>query len=143
MGDSENPVNLWRWGADHTDKVVELNAKGSDLQEFQAETGQEVHGEATYHLGQYRMVMKRALSTPDNQDIQFRPGQFIPMGFFVWDGSNHETGKQMAMSSWYFLLLEPPLSKTVYAFPVVAVIVVTGAEWWFLRRLRRNKGTDR
>ena len=142
MGDSDNPVNLWRWGSENAD-VVELNANGSDSQQTQAETSQGVQGGAKFNEGQYRIVMKRDLTTADNDlDIQFQPGKFIPMSFFVWDGSNNETGKQMAMSRWYYVMLEPTISATVYLYPFVAILLAGGAEWWLLWRIRKNKGTE-
>ena len=146
MGDSDNPVNLWRWGSGGQSGlpagqagVVELNANGMDRQQTQIETSQAVKGAVTFRHGQYQLVLKRTLTTGDrDQDLQFAPGQFIPMAFFVWDGENHETGIQMALSHWYYLLLPPPISTTVYVFPVVAVVVVAGIEWWIIRRMKRT-----
>ena len=146
MGDSDNPVNLWRWGSGGQSGlpagqagVVELNANGMDRQQTQIETSQAVKGVVKFRHGQYQLVLKRTLTTGDrDQDLQFAPGQFIPMAFFVWDGENHETGIQMALSHWYHLLLPPPISTTVYVFPVVAVVVVAGIEWWIIRRMKRT-----
>lgn len=140
MGDSERPVNLWRWGAGHPD-VTELSARGSDQLQLQPEASWQAKGAIKYHHGQYRMVFKRALMTEEKDlDIQFVPGQFIPMAFFVWDGANHETGKQMAVSHWHYLLLEPPIPTAVYLYPPLAIVLAAGAQWWFIRRIRANKG---
>ena len=138
MGEPESPVNLWRWGTGQTG-VVEINAKGTDHLEEQAPSSQGVDGTIQYVNGQYRLVLTRALETQDvDNDIQFEPGQFIPIAFFVWDGFNFETGKQMAISHWYYLLLEPPVPAKVYFYPPLAVILTAGFQWWFIRRLRRS-----
>ncbi len=140
MGDDENPVHLWRWSSERAD-AIELNAKGAKQIQAQDESGQQVTAKLKYDDGQYRLVFKRALSTPDKDlDIQFAPGQFIPISFFAWDGANKETGVKSSISSWYFLLLEPTTPPTVYLYPFVVILVAGGAEWWFIRRIRKNKG---
>ncbi len=142
MGDGENPVYLWRWGSERSE-AIELNAKGANQIQPQSESGKQVTAKLKYDDGQYRLVFKRALTTPDRDlDIQFVPGQFIPISFFVWDGTNEETGMRFSLSSWYNLLLEPTTSVTVYLYPFIVILVTGGAEWWFIGRLRKNKGRD-
>ena len=140
MGDDENPVYLWRWSSERSG-AIELNAKGVKQIQAQSESGQQVTAKRKYDDGQYRLVFIRTLSTPDKDlDIQFAPGQFIPVSFFAWDGANNETGVKSSLSSWYFLLLEPTTPATVYLYPFVAILVMGGAEWWFVGRIRKNKG---
>ena len=139
MGDAENPVHLWRWGSERS-AARELNARGAKQVQAQSESGQQVTAKVKYDSGQYRLVFKRGLSTPDKElDIQFTPGKFIPMSFFAWDGTNNETGVRCSLSSWYFLLLEPTTPATVYIYPFIVILVMGGAEWWFMVRIRRNK----
>lgn len=141
MGDDKNPVHLWRWGSERSD-AMELNAKGANQIQAQSESGQQVTAKFKYDDGQYRLVFKRALSTPDRDlDIQFVPVQFTPIAFFVWEGTNNETGVRCSLSSWYYLLLEPTIPATVYLYPFVAILVTGGAEWWFIGRIRKNKGS--
>jgi DMSO reductase family type II enzyme heme b subunit len=138
MGDPENPVNLWRWGSGQAGGM-EYNARGSDQQQQQPVGSQQVKGAIRYRHGQYQLVFKRPLATQDrDQDIQFAPGQFIPMAFYVWDGENHETGIKMALSHWYYLLLPPPIPTKVYVFPVVAIVIFAGFEWWVIRRMKKK-----
>ncbi|MEE8387776.1 MAG: c-type cytochrome [Acidiferrobacterales bacterium] len=140
MGDGENPVYLWRWSSERSD-AIELNAKGANQIQAQSESGQQVTAKLKYDDGQYRLVFKRDLSTPDRDfDIQFAPGQFIPMAFFAWDGTNNETGVRFSHSSWYNLLLEPTTPATIYLYPFIAILLMGGAEWWFIGRNRKNKG---
>ena len=138
MGDSDRAVNLWKWGTGQSG-VMEFNAKGMDYLEEQSSSGQEVEGSVLYKNGQYQLVMTRSLETGDiDEDIQFVPGEFISIAFFIWDGFNYETGKQMAISHWYYLLLEPPVTTKVYIYPPLAVVLAAGFQWWFIRRLRRS-----
>jgi len=140
MGDEDNPVHLWKWSSERSG-AIEINAKGLDQIQPQSDNGQQVKAKLKYDDGQYRLVFKRSLSTPDKDlDIQLEPGKFIPMSFFAWDGSNKETGVRNSLSSWYFLLLVPTTPTTVYLYPFVAILVMGGAEWWFIRRIRKNKG---
>ena len=137
MGDSKSPVNLWRWGSGETG-IIEQNAWGTDRVQDQSETSQQIAGAIQYRHGQYRLVFRRSLTTDDKDlDIQFVPGQFISMALFVWDGFNGETGKEMAISTWYYLLLEPSVPTKVYLYPPIAVVLAAGFQWWLIRRLRR------
>ena len=138
MGDAELPVNLWRWSSGGGD-VVEQNAWGTGRVETQGQSSQQIDGIINYRNGRYRLVLRRPLTTADSKlDLQFKPGDLIPMAFFVWDGSNQETGKQMALSHWYYLLLEPPTPAKVYIYPPLAVVLAAGVQWWVIRRLRKS-----
>jgi len=141
MGDPDLGVQLLRWsdtgGAAGT--PGEADAHGLAGVVAQPASGVQTTATGEYVNGEYRVVMKRPLATPDHeQDIQFEPGKFIPVAFFVWDGSNGETGSKMAISHWYYFLLEPPLPRTVYVYPAVGVVVAAGLQWWLIRRLRRR-----
>jgi cbb3-type cytochrome c oxidase subunit III len=138
MGDSENAVQLLRWGsADRS--AVEITGNGMNRLAPQAAANQETKAASAFKNGRYQIVMKRPLTTANNdQDIQFEPGRFVPVAFFVWDGSNGETGGKMAISHWYYLLLEPPLPKEVFIYPVVAIAVTGVVQWWVIRRLRKK-----
>ena len=138
MGDSELPVNLWRWGSGESG-IIEQNARGTDRIEDQSSSSRQLEGTVKYQNGQYRLVFRRSLTTADEGlDVQFKSGEFISMAFFVWDGFNGETGKEMALSTWYYLLLEPPVPTQVYLYPPVAIMLAAGVQWWIIRRLRRS-----
>lgn len=140
LGDEHSPVNLWRWGSERSG-AIELNAKGAKQLQRQSESGQQVTANHKYVDGQHRLVFKRALSTPDRDlDVQLAPGQFIPLAFFAWDGTNNETAAKSSLSSWYFLLLEPTIPTTVYLYPLFALLLTGLGEWGVIRRLRKHKG---
>lgn len=139
MGDPELSVQLLRWGS--ASGITELNGNGLDKLRPQPASGQEATTEAEFTDGQYRVVIKRPLKTVNSaQDIQFEPGRFIPIAFFVWNGSNGETGSKMALTSWYYFFAEPVLPAITYLYPVVAVVIVGGLQWWGIRRLQRRRG---
>jgi cbb3-type cytochrome c oxidase subunit III len=145
LGDEELGVHLLRWsdtgGADGT--VTEMNAHGVASVAAQPAVGQQTTAAGEYVNGQYRVVMKRPLTTADADDIQPEPGKFIPIGFFVWDGSNKETGAQMAISHWYYLLLQQDVPPSIYAVPVVVIGLTGVLEWWLVRRLRAQAAAGR
>jgi len=137
MGDQELAVQLFRWGS--SSGMRELNGNGLDKLQPQPETSQDTTAVSEFKNGQYQVVMKRPLRTANpSQDIQFESGRFIPMAFFVWDGSNGEAGGKMALTSWYYFFIEPVLPKTTYVYPAMAVVVAGGLQWWAIRQLRKR-----
>lgn len=105
-GDAEHPVNLWKWSSNPME-AIELNARGMDKILTQPKESQNLASKAIYRYGSYHLVLKRKLTTQDKEnDIQFKPGQQIPIAFNIWDGSANETGTQKAISSWFQLILE-------------------------------------
>ncbi|MCH7760649.1 c-type cytochrome, partial [candidate division TA06 bacterium] len=140
MGDSRNPVNLWIWSASDGANAIESNAKGMDKITSQPEESQNLQTEGVYHKGSWQVVMKRSLTTENGRkDIQFVEGRFIPLAFHVWDGSNRETGKQHAISSWYLLYLKPQRPLRSFLFPPLTMLLAIGMEFWFVRKIRKNK----
>lgn len=152
MGDSGGVVNLWQWKAcwkesfgsiaetpvNEPGEIVELNAKGFKKISVQSPENQDVMGEGLHDNGRWKVVFKRPLKTEDGKkDIQFEIGKLIPIAFAVWDGSNGDAGSQKSVSSWYYILLEKPMPKTVFVYVLVAVVMGASVELWFLARLRR------
>lgn len=138
MGDPELTVQLLRWGS--SSGMTELNGNGLDKLQPQPKSSQEATAIGKFQNGQYQVIMKRLLRTANAaQDIQFETGRFIPVAFFVWDGSNEETGGKMALTSWYYFLMEPELPKVTYVYPAMAVVIAGGLQWWVVRRLRRTR----
>lgn len=138
MGDPERSVNLWRWSADGG--FQEVTASGLTAQALQKAEQQEVTGKVTYQHGQYRLVLKRPLTTEDPEDLQFVKGKFIPIAFMAWDGSHGEVGSKMSLSSWYYLILEEPVPMVAYLYPPLATLLTAALGVVFVRRLRRNAG---
>ena len=132
-GQPGKPVNLWIWQADGP--IQEFNATG--LKEEPApQATTHVAANSDWADGHYRLVLTRPLATGDPEDIEFRPGEFIPIAFQAWEGSKGETGTRFSLSSWNSLVLEQPTPLSAYLYAGLAVAVVAAAEWWLYRRVR-------
>ena len=141
-GDTARPVYLWLWTAG-AEALTESNATGFGTESPQRQESQGLQGSVRYDHGQYRMLVRRTLTTGDKEnDLQFEEAKFIPIGFSAWDGSNGETGNKRAISAWYYLYLEPTPSRARLLYPGIAVVAIAAAELFFGRRGRRPGSVD-
>jgi len=105
-GDSEHPVNLWKWSS-HPMKALEMTAKGIMKINVQKDSSQNLTSKASFKYGRYFLLMKRPLTTSDAEiDTQLQPGQTIPIAFNIWNGSAGEIGSTKVISSWFDMILE-------------------------------------
>jgi DMSO reductase family type II enzyme heme b subunit len=105
-GDKDHPVNLWKWVSGFN-KTVELHALGLQRHSEHPPASQLVHSKVIFNYGQYQLVMKRKLTTPDkNKDVQLEAGSIIPIAVNAWDGNVKETGTQKSISTWFHMTLE-------------------------------------
>lgn len=146
LGQPGNPVVLWRWNADWNEDgrrntaVEELDATGpkSPLIPQPAE-GQEVIGKGLWKDGRWRVVMMRSLAPKGQQkDITFEVGKTVPIAFHVWDGSNGERELLCAVSSWAYLLMEPPTSWWAYLYAFMGTMVAAVGEWWLVKSVKQS-----
>ncbi len=85
-------------------------------------------------------VWKAVISVPRTQDsFKFERGMSVPTAFAAWDGASEERGGEKAISTWYFLNLEQPVSPMTYIGPVLVVIGAALAQVVGLRLLRRKR----
>jgi DMSO reductase family type II enzyme heme b subunit len=144
LGNSGNPVNLWRWKADmqeDTEKnsaVEEYNATGfKNPIKIQPPESQATDSNGYWEDGRWRVVLKRTLTTEDKRkDIQFEKGKLIPIAFHAHDGSNGEAGMKMSISSWYLLNLESRTPIMVYVYSLIGVMIIALAELWLVKKSR-------
>jgi DMSO reductase family type II enzyme heme b subunit len=136
MGDGSNPVYLLTWQAGAG--VGEATAAGAGKMTPQAGEAVQAKGQAVYEAGQYRAVIRRPLKTADAQDFVFRPGEFFPIAFWIWDGSEGDDGPKAAISTWYYARLEPPASKRRFVLPPILALV-TGAAGFGLARWAQQR----
>lgn len=120
MGDARTPVHLWRWRSDNT--IAELTARGLDRVEA-VQGGVTVSASAAYTDGQWRLVLRRRLVPEGEMRPALPTGEPLPIAFYAWDGSNGESGKRVAIGSWYFLYLEEPASAMIYVIPIIAMLL--------------------
>ena len=139
MGDGGNPVYLLRWNSEKGVEEATANGLGAVTPLKREDT--QAKGRAEYGNGRYRLVIKRPrVASTQAASLTFSVGTFIPIAFFVWDGGQGEVGSKCAMSSWYYLRLDPPPSKGRWMYPPLVVAAVFGLEIWGLRGFRRRRG---
>jgi DMSO reductase family type II enzyme heme b subunit len=137
MGEGGNPVYLLRWTSDGG--VEESTAEGLGAVAPAKQEEARAKGRAEYKDGRYRLVMKRPrLAASQAVAPRFSEGTFVPIAFFAWDGSHGEEGSKFAMSSWYYLRMEPPPSKGRWIYPPLVILAAFGLEIFGLQRFRRR-----
>jgi hypothetical protein len=77
--------------------VEDLNAEGFSTLTTQAH--QDVQGEGNWRNNRWSVVYKRALTTSDANDTQFK-GSKTPMAIAIWNGQNKERNGQKAVTQW-------------------------------------------
>ena len=88
--------------------------------------------------------MRRPLAVKTAEDdIQFVAGRFIPVAFAAWDGSNSEKGPKHTMTTWYWLLLEPPTGSKPFVAAFIVFFLIGGAELWWARSAARKPPGER
>lgn len=82
--------------------VEDLNAEGFGTLTTQEK--QNVEGAGNWLNNEWSVVFKRILSSPDPNDAQLdKWGEYVPIAFAVWDGSNDERDGIKAISGWHYL----------------------------------------
>ncbi len=143
MGDKSHPVNLWRWSSgskEEAQSVALSNATGpyEFAERDAAKAGLTASG--SYADGTWRVLMTRPLRTDDAAgDLQFEEGRYIPVAFANWDGSNSEAGSSHTVTSWYWLLLEPPTGMRPLITALIVVLLLAAAEIWWARSARKTE----
>jgi mono/diheme cytochrome c family protein len=136
MGSARDPVYLWYWQS--RGEVQELQARGPGRLDPLPGKGA-LTGEARFHQGQWRVVLRRPLAAASPEALTFLPGQPIPMALFAWDGDNTERGTRGSLSTWYFIQLDEPASGTVFATPILATLLTAGLGIALVVRAQRRE----
>jgi len=136
-GDTKRGVDIWKWESDGTTKELE----GRGLEAISARDSANLKvSSAKWKDGRWQVVMKRALLTEDKEKgAQLEVGKNIPIVFFAWDGDAGEHDGKMALSTYYYLMLEPPVPMNVYYVPPIIAGVVILLEGWAFYVARRKK----
>lgn len=135
FGEPGLPVNLWLWSA-AAQAVEEHNATG--VGSLEAQSQQDLAGQATYRDGEYTLVLRRSLETGDPDDLIIPPAQFVPIAFAAADGHSREALDSGSIGTWQLIYLEGERSNAgLVAVPVVVGLVGL-LEWAVVRRVRRS-----
>jgi DMSO reductase family type II enzyme heme b subunit len=134
-GEEKRPVDIWKWEADGTLKAYKGTGWDKPLEERSGATSSLKLLKSEFKDGLWTVLMKRELTTDDKDlDVQFQTGKYIPTVFFAWDGHNGDAGLKMAVSAFYYSILEPPVPIEAKIYPALMAVGVIIAEGWILRR---------
>jgi DMSO reductase family type II enzyme heme b subunit len=140
-GDARNPVYLWEWRSDSG--VREAIAKGMDNVQPLANDGAAVQAQAAWKDGRWQLLLRRTLAAQDTANrTTFATATALPIAFAAWDGSNGESGGRRAISSWYFVYLEQPLTAGVYVTPIVAAAITALLAVMLVMRAQKQRRED-
>jgi len=142
-GDEKNSVDLWKWESDGTLKAYTGTGALQPLVERENSTASLQVVFSEYSNGKWTIMVKRALTTDDESDVQFVPGNYIPTVFFAWEGHNGDYGLKMAISTFYNTILEPPIPASVAWYAIFIGITIVIVEVWVLTgRRNRERGKE-
>jgi DMSO reductase family type II enzyme heme b subunit len=134
-GEEKRHVDLWKWEADGTLKAYTGSGWDKPLEERPGATETLKLVKGDFKDGRWTILMKRPLHTDDKEaDVQFQTGKYIPTVFFAWDGHNGDAGLKMAVSAFYYTILEPPVPIEAKVYPILMAVGMIIAEGWILRR---------
>ncbi len=137
MGQLDHYINIWHWKADWQSDIDRRAARAAEKQGgdsgprkfeviprrvssvedligggFSTLTTKEkqgrIQGKATWKDGVWRVVMRRPLSTEEQEnEAKLVPGRIQTVSFAVWNGENKERNGQKAVAPWFQLLIDP------------------------------------
>jgi len=128
-GDKSHSTTIWYWNAGSVEpaqpeKSVVLDANGSN-KKLIARQSSDIVSNSNWSHGKWSIVLKRSRKATEQGDIPFDEGQYIPVSFANWDGSNGEVGSKHTLTTWYWLLLPQEVNVIrVYGFPVGVTLVM-------------------
>jgi len=142
-GDAAHHTTIWHWNAGAFDPVQAPSATVFDAagpnKRLQPRPADNMTADGRWRSGQWRVMIKMPRSGGDAGDIKFAEGQFIPVSFANWDGSNGEIGSRHSLTAWHWLLL-PPVANPVWTIGLPAgAFVLTFAGGLLLVRSQRRK----
>jgi len=142
-GDAKQHTTIWYWNAgsieprrDAASMLLEGSGPDKKLKVREGDTSLSAKGQ--WVDGRWRVLMKRPRVGTDG-DLLFEEGQFLPISFANWDGSNGEVGSKHTLSTWYWLVLPEEIDLTrVYGMPLGGALLVFFAGLMLVRSQRRQ-----
>jgi len=124
---------MWYWNAGSLEpkkpaSTIILKSTGPDIKPEPMLDYKEVSAQGQWKDGRWQVLMKRK-RTGTEGEISFNEGEFIPVSFANWDGSNGETGSKHTLSTWFWLLLPPesdPIKLYVYPSGIAIIVFILG-----------------
>lgn len=135
MGQLDHYINIWHWKADWQSDIDRRAArtgekKSGEVRTFEViprrissvedligggfstlttkEKQGRVQGKATWKDGVWHVVMRRPLSSEEQEnEAKLIPGRIQTVSFAVWNGENKERNGQKAVAPWFQLVIDP------------------------------------
>jgi len=140
-GDQKYPVDIVKWEANGTVKAFAGTGWDVDFDDRDDYTEKLKVLKQEWKDGRWTLMISRPIKGDYEEDTYFEMGKYIPTVFFAWDGHNGDAGRKMAVSAFYYTILEPPIPKETYIYPTLIAIGVVILEGWVLtRRANKKKG---
>ncbi|WHZ15798.1 MAG: hypothetical protein OJF52_002644 [Nitrospira sp.] len=144
FGDAKFNADILKWEADGSLRSFKGTGWDQDFEERDDFEEKVKLMKAEWKNGRWTVMISRPLKgDKDDYDeyTRFDVGKYIPMVFFAWDGHNGDAGRKMAVSAFYYTILEPPTPQEVYIYPAIIAVGVVILEGWMLtRRANKKKG---
>lgn len=139
-GDEGFPVDIIKWSADGSLLAYEGTGWDQDLEDRDDFTEQIKLVKSEWKDGRWTVIISRPIKADYEADTYIELGKYIPINFFVWDGHNGDVGRKMAVSAFYYLVLEPPTPPEAKWYALLAGVGLVLLEGWILtRRSNRRK----
>ncbi|MEK6619323.1 MAG: c-type cytochrome [Nitrospirota bacterium] len=140
-GDPKYPVDIVKWEADGSVRALTGTGWDQDFEERDDFAEKMKLLKAEWKDGLWTLMIQRPLKGDYDEDTKFEMGKYIPTVFFAWDGHNGDVGRKLAVSAFYYTILEPPIPKETYIYPtLIAVGIVILEGWVMTRRANKKKG---
>ncbi len=139
-GDERFAADITMWTADGTVAVYDGTGWDLDFNELDDFAEEVSMVKAEWENGRWTVIFKRPIKGDYEEVAYLEKGKYIPMTFFAWDGHNGDVGRKMAVSAFYYLVMEPPIPTTTYIYPTLMAVGIIIIEGWVLgRRSNRRK----
>ncbi len=139
-GDDKFAMDITKWSADGNLRAYE--GTGWDQEFGEREDFAELIEvtKAEWKNGRWTVLITRPIKGDYEEDTYLELGKYIPMVFFAWDGHNGDAGRKMAVSAFYYLVMEPSIPDEAPFYAALVAIGFVGVEGWILtRRANRRK----
>jgi hypothetical protein len=140
-GDNKYPVDIVKWEADGIVRSFKGTGWDQDFEERDDFNEKLKVLKSEWKDGRWTLMVQRPRKDDYEEYAYIEAGKYIPTVFFSWDGHNGDAGRKMSVSAFYYTILEPPIPKETYIYPVIIGLGVVVLEGWVLaRRANRRKG---
>ncbi len=97
---------------EHTSSVEDANARGFGTVTTQPPEQQNVIGHGVWVDGSWNVIVQRSLASSEPGDVQFVPGQAVPVAFAVWNGRQQDRNGRKVISNWLRVVVEKQEAQT-------------------------------